>query len=497
MPRFSFLSFAFVVVASLLLAMPRAEANWLTSLTKGTGKAASHAHPHANLGAIGKAAGHLAELPAGPKIALAAHATPEGHWQFANRDGQTFTAGTPDEFNHVLPSLVPDAAAAGDAKLALYLSEDSVFANRGHLDKLPKDADLNLVTDQGAFPIARNPGGKLTLIYKPNVILDIEDQGLLQETLSTLSRPLNKSNIRTIAAQPGASTTLSSAPKRDGLSKVALVDELDPAHLTRAFSSIRGQTALIVARIDKGKIVFQPSKGGEISRELDEVLAAASQNDVNLVLLRADAPRQPGGRNWLWQKIEVGGLDEAIGTSTYGDFLDALGAKRAPMLVSASRESLGRVRISAVADETKGPLSSAGNAMEEVIGHVTGEVVSAAVDLHARDDSSQREIDGRIIPGIPSYLQIPYLVGLVTGFLGWPVSRRWWHRLWPPPERGEGQSRLRHWAQGAPNFLVYSLVFLPIAGVPALLWQAAQQAWATVTAPFRWLAKLFRRRAEV
>ena len=45
--------------------------------------------------------------------------------------------------------------------------------------------------------------------------------------------------------------------------------------------------------------------------------------------------------------------------------------------------------------------------MDDLIGHVTGQVVSAAVDLHARDDSSQREIDGRIIPGVPAYIQIP------------------------------------------------------------------------------------------
>ena len=88
-------------------------------------------------------------------------------------------------------------------------------------------------------------------------------------------------------------------------------------------------------------------------------------------------------------------------------------------------------------------------------------------------------------------------VGLVTGFLAWPTPRRWWQRLWPRPERTEGQNRLSHWAQGAPKFLVYLLVFLPIAGGPALLWQSAQQAWATVTAPFSWIAKLFRRRVVV
>ena len=51
--------------------------------------------------------------------------------------------------------------------------------------------------------------------------------------------------------------------------------------------------------------------------------------------------------------------------------------------------------------------------------------------------------------------------------------------------------------QGLPNFLVFLLAFLPLAGMPALIWSALIQLWATVTAPFRWLAKIFRRRVEV
>ena len=150
-----------------------AEANWLSALTKGAGKAARHADTE--LGAVGRAASHLHELPAGAKGALAAHATPEGHWQFVNKEGQVFTAGTADELKRAVPTLVPEGLP-GEGKLSLYLSEDSVFANRAHLDKLPKDAELHLVTDHGAFPLARGNGGALKLVYRPNVALEIADQ---------------------------------------------------------------------------------------------------------------------------------------------------------------------------------------------------------------------------------------------------------------------------------------------------------------------------------
>lgn len=290
---------------------------------------------------------------------------------------------------------------------------------------------------------------------------------------------------------------LPAAPRFDGATKAALVDKLDPVHLSRAFSGIRGQTAVVVGRVDSGRLFFKPQSGPEMSRDVEELLSAARQNDVNLVLLHADTPLQPGGKNWLWQKIEVGGFDDAIGKQTFGDFLDALAARRAPMTIEATREGVGRVRLSAVANEAGGLVSSIKPTLSEVIEHITGEVITNAAQIHVRDDSSQKEMDGQLIPGIPTYVQIPYLMGIVLGIFGWATSRAWWSRIWAPSPRAEGQGRIAHWLRGAPNFLAYLLLFLPVAGMPAFAWHAMKQFWATVTAPLRWIWSKLRRRVEV
>lgn len=471
-----------------------AHANWLTALTKGAGKAATHAHPE--LGAIGKAAGHLADLPAGSRAgSLAAHATPEGHWQFANREGQVFTAGTPDEMTRVAAALSPGLPA--ESKLSLYLSEESVFANPQALDKLPKGTDLNLVTDKGAFLLRRDAAGALSVKLKPNVEVRIGERGAFEDALSFLTRPLNKSNIRTLAIEPGGAKYLSSAPKLDAASKAPLVDAIDPGSLTGALASIRGQTAVLVGRIDGARIAFQPVKGGEIAQDLNDLIRAAQENDVNLVLLQGSVPRQPGGRNWLWQTYEVGGLGEAMSRATFGDFLDALGASRAPMRITAGESGAGRVHLSAVADEAGGAVESVQSTLAELAAEVTGQIATSAVEVHARDKYRDQELDARIIPGIPAAVQIPYMVAVFFGLLGWSVSRRWWARIWPPRQRAEGEGRLMHWLKGVPNFLVYLLAFLPVAGIPAFIWHGAVQLWGSVTAPFRWVAKLFRRRVEV
>ena len=474
-----------------------ARANWLTALTKGVtkaGKEATHLHPH--LGDLGKAAGHLPHMPPGTRaVALAAHATPEGHWKFANREGTVFTAGTPDEMQRLLPSLAPDAA--GEGKLALYLTEDSAFANRAALDKLPAGAELHLSTAEGAFALTRAADGALSLKLKPNVTIALGERAMFEEALAFLSRPLNTSNIRTLSIEPGETKALSSAPRLDSETKVPLIDKVAPERLAGSLRALRGQTALLVGRIENGKIAFKPSRGGEVASDLDELLAAAREADVNLVLLNTTTPLQPGGRNWLWQPIEVGGLDEAMSKATFGDVLDALSARRAPMTVSAASDGAGRIHLKAQAGEAGGAVAAAPSKFAELNGHGTGEEISNALDIHARDQSSQLERDARIVPGIPTYIQMPYLVSVIGGLLGWPVSRTWWSRIWPPRSRAQGENWIGHRLKGLPNFLVYLLVFLPIAGLPAFIWHALVHLWTVISAPFRWLGGVLRRRVEV
>ncbi len=487
---------ALALIALFFASVPAVHANWLTHIVREAGEAGGKAGGHAtsHLGPVGKAAAHLKGLTAAPKGALAAHATPEGHWQFANREGQTFTAGTPDELQRVLPALAPDAVAAGETKLSLYLSEDSVFQNRSALDSLPKDADLHLVTEAGAFPVRRQ-GSKLRAQMKPNLGIELVDQALFDETVTYLSRPLNTSNIRAIALEPGAANFLPSAPKLDSITKLAQVEPLDPVHLARAFRSIRGQTALVTGRVEGGKLYFTPAKGPELSRDVEDLVSAAAQDDVTLIMLKSDTGQQAGGRNWLWQKIEVGGLGEAAKSATYGDFLDALAAKRGGFELTTTRDGPGRIQISALPGSGDvGVVAQATEVLQDTAGHIIGEVATNAVEIHGRDVESQTEQDARLISGIPSAIQIPYLVSLVLGLLSWDRVRGWWNRLWPVVPvhvpRGRGLTFLTRTAREA----LYVFVFMPMVGLPAFILEVAAQTWATITAPFRWIRRrLFRR----
>jgi hypothetical protein len=207
------------------------------------------------------------------------------------------------------------------------------------------------------------------------------------------------------------------------------------------------------------------------------------------VILHAPVPRQPGGRNWLWQRIAVDGLDDALKRATFGDFLDGLGASRGAFRVSVAREGNGRVTIRAVPEgSVTEPITGVvAEWLSTVASNITGNVVTGAVEVYARDEARQRELDNRIIPFIPSDYQIAYIVGLVAGVMGWPVARAWWNWLWPAEQRSEYGSTLGYRAAQAARFLAFFLVFLPLVGLPAVFVALILQLFGVAMLPFRFL----------
>jgi hypothetical protein len=207
--------------------------------------------------------------------------------------------------------------------------------------------------------------------------------------------------------------------------------------------------------------------------------------------LQSDSSRHAGGRNWLWQKIKVGGLGEASEKATFGDFLDALAARRGGFLLNANRDGAERVHIAAVPDSSNASLSGdASNVIEELVGHVTGEVITNTVSIDARDRDTETERDARLIPWLPASVQYPYLAGLVVGLVSWATVRNWWLRLLQALYIHGAAQKSRSPARIASE-LFFVLVFIPIAGFPAFVVQAIHQLVQTILAPFRWIRRRF------
>jgi hypothetical protein len=134
--------------------------------------------------------------------------------------------------------------------------------------------------------------------------------------------------------------------------------------------------------------------------------------------------------------------------------------------------------------------SPVGDLFSGVVSDITGRVVTTGLQADMRSAERQTELDQRLIPGIPSDFQVGYLVLVVLGLFGVPVSRAWWRRLWPPEAASEYAGRAGYLAARAVRALAFLLLFLPVTAPVSAPYNLARQVYEAVTAPLRWWRRL-------
>jgi hypothetical protein len=375
--------------------------------------------------------------------ALPAQATQEGHWRFVNKAGETFTAGTPEELKRAASVLLPEAKA--DAKLSLYVTQDTVFQNRSALKELPKGIELSVVIGDESYHILKHAEGASARLFaevRPSLFLELAERARFDEAVWQLARPLDRAKVRVLALEPGGPSTITSTPRIDVATSRAAVDIIDPASLPAALGSIRGQTVLLTGRVDGQLLYVKPSSGPEKSLLVRDLLQAAEDTDVNLVVLQsASTPRQPGGRNWFWQKVEVKGLDEALQRPRLADFLNALAGPGRRFAVTATPSGTLRTSLEIrPAPDLPGGLTikPMGDIFSDLVADVAGHVLTNTVQANLRNADRQRELDERLLPGIPADVQFAYFGLMLLSLMGLPVGGAASGRRSRPPSTPAG-----------------------------------------------------------
>src|SRR5262245_22038545 len=427
---------AHLILAATLLALSGhacVEAGWLVKVM---GLAEQGAASAGTLGSGGleRAALYLRSVTPDGRAALAARATQEGHWIFVNRAGETMTAATPQELTRVAAILLPEAKA--DAKLTLYVTEDTVFEFRAALKDLPKGSEIFVVAGGESYLI-QSASGRIFAEVRPGLMVELREHKAFEEVVWQLSRPLDKAKVRILALEPGGPPRLPASPRIDPASGRTMVDVIDAASLPAALGALSGQTVLVTGRVDARLLYVQPASGAERSILLPDLFRAAEEADVNLMVLRAaSTPRQPGGRNWLWQKVQVKGLEQAMQHPRLADFLNALVGSNGRMLVLAMPSGQRTaIEIKPASEFAGSPQRPGGGIFSGIVSDVTGRVIAVGLEGRVRSAQRQRELDRRLIPGIPSDVQTGYLVLCLIGLCGLPISRAWWGNCGHPRRR--------------------------------------------------------------
>ena len=304
---------------------------------------------------------------------------------------------------------------------------------------------------------------------------------------------LDLADIRVLALEPRATTLLKRTRAVGGDAGRLASEAVDPERLPHMMSAVARGTIVITGRIVGPMLHYQPSSGPERTLMLDILRKAAAASDVNLVVVHSASARQPGTRNWLWQRVD---LTQAAPPAkpTLADLVRQLtGGVPVEVDVQEVQPRRATLAFSGLAGGSgRGWTAPVGDAWRDLATEVTGTIVASGLQLHLRSREYQKELDERIIPGIPSGLQFAYIGFLVLGLFGVLVAHGWWERIWPLEARTDYPRRSGYWAARIVRTTVFVMIFMPLVALASApiamlksVWEQFQALYAIISKPFR------------
>jgi hypothetical protein len=472
-----------LLALAVIVSVPPAGANWLTRLIKHADDGTPH-RAVKPLAAIDEAVVHLKTLPAQRRArAVAAELTDEGHWRLRNAEGESFTAATPEEFNRGLQVLAPLTEEA--AKQLILLTGETLFKDTSKLKALPQDAEFDALIEKRVYGLRRRVIGGVehySLDVGNGVHVPIRSRPEVHEMLWQLARPVDLSAIRVLALEPGATTLLKRSRPTDPEPGRVAVEAVDPDRLPHMLGAVARGTVVISGRT-KGRVLhFRPSSGPERTLMLDDLQRAATESDVNLVVIESASARQPGTRNWFWQRVALTplagpranpALPDLIGQLTGGVPVETDAISISGLRTSFQLAGIGR----SVGGGWTAPVSET---WRDLAPEVTGTIVASGLRLDLTSRERQRELDARFIPGIPSLAQIGYLVLFVIGLGGLGVANEWWQRIWPLEARSDYARRTGYWAARTARGTAFIFLFMPLVALASAPVALVRGTWRTL-----------------
>lgn len=486
-----------ILALALLTPAPSAGANWLTRVLKHADDGVP-SRTGKRVPALDEAGAHLKTLPAARRSrAIAAELTDEDHWRLRNAEGETFTAATPEELSRGLRVLAPLTEEA--SKHVILLTGDTLFKDRTKLKALPADAEFDALIESRVHKLVRrvvDSVERYSLDVGNGVHVPIRDRAQVHEMLWQIARPVDLSGLRVLALEPGAMGLLKRTRPADPAPGRVAVETVDPERLPHMLSAVARGTIVISGRMKGGALHYRASSGPERTLMLDELRKAAAAHDVNVVVIESASARQPGTRNWFWQRVDLTRLD---GPRTEPALPDLIGQLTGSVPVETDTIAIGEFRTAfqlvgigrRVSGGWTAPVSET---WRDLAPEVTGTIVASGLRLDLTSRARQRELDARFVPGIPSLIQVGYLIFLFIGFAGLSVAREWWQRLWPLEARTDYARRAGYWAARSVRGAIFLLVFMPLAGPVSAPIAFVRGVWRALVAVGAILAYPFTRR---
>jgi hypothetical protein len=375
------------------------------------------------------------DLPLDKDMRLArAHMDQNGDWHVQTQDLKSVNINRQDQ--------------VADKKLALVIDSHQLPPTLDDLDRIPAGYTLYVKQKQKAYQLTRGPDWAIShrqLSVKVNSVDEI------QQAAWHLHRPwANKAiHVAGLPHQPNAGA----GSKIQGAGIQSFLE--NP-------SQFRQQT-LVVPGIREGETFYVAGSESQ-AVDMTQIQSLAQEYDTTLVILHADGDNAV---RKLGQTLQAALLENTLYDDTAA-FIQRLNPDAGPMTLEISPSGGSQIVISARL-KSAAPADAAAPEQPPQAPLLTGLKLSADLAgklaaIYRPDQERSKELDRRIVPWLPSWLQY-YLIGSVfLGVMAWSFSRSLWARLWKRKTREHFNHTASYILFRVAHEAVFLLVFLPLFG---------------------------------
>lgn len=333
---------------------------------------------------------------------------------------------------------------------------------------------------------------KLTL---NSVVLTVKDVTQLKSALWHMQRQVINRKAHLISLASDLHQGLKKGTDLNGHSR----ESVGLAVLPEAFSKLKRETIVLVAQTEKGLIRAIEDTGQSAELRISELTKAAEQYDINLIFIdSADTQRS---LEEISGKLPAS--DSADPNSTINFYNQLIDPNQGTLNLSihASGRSQSLVHSTYKSTTAPSPKQSDHSAdihqlqQEEALKFTTGLTIRGITYYHP-DEARSEELENRIIPGIPSFVQYYAILSFILGCIALTTSWRFWNAIWKPARPVSISGWLLYaliWPLHKAAFLV---LYLPFAGSFSFTWVTVSTLWAVfyvlVISPVLWVRLRYR-----
>lgn len=422
-----------------------------------------------------------------------------GGWRLIDATGEAKNLNNLDDLSASLANAKVSAGKSVSKLPQIAIREEDFFKLRGTMPKLPDGAGLSLVRKSGkSYPlksVAFGPRLRLVVELDKNMLLNPSNARALDVNFAYLRKSVNKANLKIASFDGKAAVTASRSGK--------LADQrvlLNGDQLVSSLARYKNHTLMITGRIETDaatksrKLIVQDGRSKRVI-DLDELDKVAESQRVNLMIVEANSPKQPG-KGGIFKTALEKQFKDASQSITQKDLLSSLAPPKSVSLIHASENGSNRIVMTtsyaARRNASKGKSASGQGSDYSFTAwtlHAGTTIGVHSLRINAEDPKHTEEVEGRWIPWISNIDLILSALGLaVYGFVSL-LSWKWWKAIW----RFIGRRSVEEEDFGKPIRVIRLISFLPISMLfflPAIIW--VRDVLGLILWPFRKIASFIR-----